>query len=154
MYVHVIMHVYFLHGKNKIGHLKLNNLVWWQDDSSVRFLGINQHHVTWHTITTFISEEDQHICYCSFLNGYELNMATHSSVLAWRIPGTGEPGGLPSMGLHRVGHDWSDLAAAELNIFSCLYFHSSLFIVKAIFNSYLVLCCFFSCSFSIFQYFS
>ena len=39
-------------------------------------------------------------------------MATHSSVLAWRIPGTGEPGGLPSIGLHRVGHDWSDLAAA------------------------------------------
>ena len=38
-------------------------------------------------------------------------MATHSSVLAWRIPGTGEPGGLLSMGLHRVGHDWSDLAA-------------------------------------------
>ena len=40
-------------------------------------------------------------------------MATHSSVLAWRIPGTGEPGGLPSVGLHRVGHDWSDLAAAH-----------------------------------------
>ena len=39
-------------------------------------------------------------------------MATHSSVLAWRIPGTGEPGGLPSMGSHRVGHDRSDLAAA------------------------------------------
>ena len=39
-------------------------------------------------------------------------MATHSSVLAWRIPGTGEPGGLPSTGSHRVGHDWSDLAAA------------------------------------------
>ena len=38
-------------------------------------------------------------------------MATHSSVLAWRIPGMGEPGGLPSVGLHRVGHDWSDLAA-------------------------------------------
>ena len=37
-------------------------------------------------------------------------MATHSSVLAWRIPGTGQPGGLPSMGSHRVGHDWSDLA--------------------------------------------
>ena len=32
-------------------------------------------------------------------------MATHSSVLAWRTPGTGEPGGLPSVGLHRVGHD-------------------------------------------------
>ena len=42
----------------------------------------------------------------------EKEMATHSSVLAWRIPGTGEPGGLLSMGLHRVGHDWSDLAAA------------------------------------------
>ena len=39
-------------------------------------------------------------------------MATHSSVLAWRIPGTGEPSGLPSMGSHSVGHDWSDLAAA------------------------------------------
>ena len=42
----------------------------------------------------------------------EKKMATHSSVLAWRIPGMGEPGGLPSMGSHRVGHDWSDLAAA------------------------------------------
>ena len=42
----------------------------------------------------------------------EKAMATHSSVLAWRIPGTGEPGGLPSMGSHRVRHDWSDLAAA------------------------------------------
>ena len=42
----------------------------------------------------------------------EKEMATHSSVLAWRIPGTVEPGGLPSMGSHRVGHDWSDLAAA------------------------------------------
>ena len=39
-------------------------------------------------------------------------MATHSSVLAWRIPGTGEPGGLPSLGSHRVGHNYSDLAAA------------------------------------------
>jgi len=39
-------------------------------------------------------------------------MATHSSVLAWRIPGMGEPGGLPSMGSHRVGHDGGDLAAA------------------------------------------
>ena len=42
----------------------------------------------------------------------EKAMATHSSVLAWRIPGTGEPGGLPSLGSHRVGHNWSDLAAA------------------------------------------
>ena len=42
----------------------------------------------------------------------EKEMATHSSVLAWRIPGMGEPGGLTSMGSHRVGHDWNDLAAA------------------------------------------
>ena len=46
----------------------------------------------------------------------EKEMATDSSVLAWRIPGTGEPGGLLSMGSHRVGHDWSDLAAAEVII--------------------------------------
>ena len=45
----------------------------------------------------------------------EKEMATHSSVLAWRIPGTGEPGGLPSMGSHKVGHNWSDLAAAAAN---------------------------------------
>ena len=44
----------------------------------------------------------------------EKEMATHSSVLAWRIPGTGEPGGLRSMGLHRVGHGWSDAAAAAV----------------------------------------
>ena len=42
----------------------------------------------------------------------EKEMATHSSVLTWRIPGMGEPGGLSSMGLHRIGHDWSGLAAA------------------------------------------
>ena len=44
----------------------------------------------------------------------EKEMATHSNVIAWRIPGTGEPGRLPSMESHRVGHNWSDLAAAEL----------------------------------------
>ena len=38
-------------------------------------------------------------------HAWEKEMATHSSVLAWKIPGTGEPGGLPSMGSHRVGHD-------------------------------------------------
>ena len=47
-------------------------------------------------------------------------MATHSSVLAWRIPGTGEPGGLPSLGSHRVGHDLHVLAAAAAAIFHCM----------------------------------
>ena len=42
----------------------------------------------------------------------EKEMATHSSILAWRIPGMGEPGGLPSMRSHKVGHDWSDLEVA------------------------------------------
>ena len=42
----------------------------------------------------------------------EKALATHSSTLAWKIPWTEEPGRLPSMGLHRVGHDWSDLTAA------------------------------------------
>ena len=46
------------------------------------------------------------------LYALEKEMATHSSVLAWRVPGMGEPGGLPSIGSLRVGHDWSDLAAA------------------------------------------
>ena len=46
-------------------------------------------------------------------------MAMHSSILAWRIPGTEEPGGLPSMGLHKVGHDWSDLVAAAAAKWAC-----------------------------------
>ena len=54
----------------------------------------------------------------------EEEMATHSSVLAWRIPGMGELGGLPSMGLHRVRHDWSDLAAAAES-WSCQAAHST-----------------------------
>ena len=49
-------------------------------------------------------------------------MATHSSILTWRIPGTEEPVGLPSVGSHRVGHDWHDLAAAAAAaIFHCVY---------------------------------
>ena len=46
------------------------------------------------------------------LHALEKKMATHSSLLAWRSPGTGHPGGLPSMRSHRVGYDWSDSAAA------------------------------------------
>ena len=46
----------------------------------------------------------------------EEEIATHSRILAWRIPGMGEPGGLPSMGSHRVRHDWSDIAAAAASV--------------------------------------
>ena len=58
----------------------------------------------------------------------EKEMATHSSGLAWRIPGMGETGGLPSTGLHRVGHDWSDLAAAAAWLWqrnSCIPSHTT-----------------------------
>ena len=52
---------------------------------------------------------------CTFhFYALDKDMATHSSVLAWRIPETGEPGGLPSMGSHRVGHDW----ALSLSLFT------------------------------------
>ena len=65
----------------------------------------------------------------------EKEMATHPSVLAWRIPGTGEPGGLPSMGSRRVGHDWSDLAAAAeryICVYMCLWIFSHLCIYSSI----------------------
>ena len=51
------------------------------------------------------------------MHALEKEMATHSSILAWRKPGTVEPGGLLSMGSHRVGHDWSDLAAAAAAVY-------------------------------------
>ena len=55
----------------------------------------------------------------------EKEMSTHSSVLVWRIPGTGEPGGLPSLGSLRVGFDWSDLAAAVFHSEKAMAPHSS-----------------------------
>ena len=60
----------------------------------------------------------------------ENEMATHSSVLAWRIPGMEEPGGLPSMGSHRVGHDWSDLAVAAAAIPLHLYMGQTLWLMS------------------------
>ena len=51
------------------------------------------------------SDRTEQLPFTFHLHALEKEMATHSSVLAWRIPGTGEPGGLPSMGSHRVGHD-------------------------------------------------
>ena len=50
----------------------------------------------------------------------EKEMTTHSSILAWRIPGTDEPSGLPSMGSHRIGHNWRDLAGAAAACLSVL----------------------------------
>ena len=66
-----------------------------------------------------------------YFHALEKEMATHSSVLAWRIPGTGEPGGLTSMGSHKVGHDWSNLAAAAgiLYIFWICDFYSYMYCI-------------------------
>ena len=61
---------------------------------------------------------------CTFTfhgHALEKEMAAHFSVLAWRIPGTGEPGRLPSVGSHRVRHDWSDLAARYGYLFNFLF---------------------------------
>ena len=58
------------------------------------------------------SDTTEQLHFHFLLSCIEKEMAAHSSVLAWRIAGTGETGGLPSMGSHRVGHDWRDLAAA------------------------------------------
>ena len=61
----------------------------------------------------------------------EKEMATHSSVLAWRIPGMGEPGGLPSVGSHRIGHDWSDLAAAAAAVAAYLLLRTWIIVSKS-----------------------
>ena len=66
----------------------------------------------------------------------EKEIATHSSVLAWRIPGMAEPGGLPSMGSHRVGHDWRDLAAAAAGN----WFLSLIFLLFPIVFGFLFFC--------------
>ena len=68
------------------------------------------------------------------MHALEKEMATHPSVLAWRIPGTREPGGLLSIGSHRVGYNWTDLAAAAANYrvlvcWTCQFQSSSLFFV-------------------------
>ena len=62
-------------------------------------------------------------------------MATHSSVLAWRIPGMGEPGGLSSMGSHRVGQDWNDLAAAAAAAAAALIGSVMAFVHEGVFLS-------------------
>ena len=74
---------------------------WMEEPGRLQFMGVSKSQ-TWLSDFTFTFHFD----------ALEKEMATHSSVLAWRIPGTGESGRLPSLGSHRVGQDWSDLAAA------------------------------------------
>ena len=76
---------------------------WWATDQGVA------RSQTWLTDFTFTFH----------FHALEKELTTHSSVLAWRIPGRAEPGGLLSMGSHRVRHDWSDLAAAAAIVRHC-----------------------------------
>ena len=68
----------------------------------------------WATVHAVAKSQTQlsNFTFSFHFHALETDMATHSSILAWRIPGTEDPGGLPSIGSHRVGHDLSDLAAA------------------------------------------
>ena len=60
---------------------------------------------SFHSIISSIFSLLSDFTFTFHLHALEKEMTTHSSIVAWRIPGTGEPGGLPSMGSHRVGHD-------------------------------------------------
>ena len=98
-------------------------LKWLSSSSSIRYgtplpyscLGNPMDGEAWwaavHGVTTSQTRLS-HFTFTFHFHALEKEIATHSSVLAWRIPRTWEPGGLPSVGSHRVGHDWSDLAAA------------------------------------------
>ena len=66
-----------------------------------------------HQIIEKAREFQKNIYFCFIDYTKEKEMANHPTILVWRSPGMGEPGGLPSMGSHRVGHDWSELAAAK-----------------------------------------
>ena len=85
---------------------------WWERDE----------HSFWLTLTD--SDTTERLTFTFHFHVLEKEMATHSSILAWRIPGTGEPAGLLSMGSHRVGHDWSDAAAAATNSTKSCYKHT------------------------------
>ena len=73
---------------------------------------------------TRLKQLSMHACY--MYATLEKEMAAHSSVLAWRIPGTEKPGGLLSMGSHRVQHDWNDLAAAMETVTDFIFLGSKI----------------------------
>ena len=94
----------------------------------------------WWAAVHGVTKSQTQLSYFTFtfhFHALEKEMATHSSVLAWRIPGTGEPGGLLSMGSHRVELDWSDLAAAGEKLVDFTYFYISLKTFKETFYSIL-----------------
>ena len=98
----VISNVLILVGEGNGTPLQYSCLenTWTEEPGRLQSMGL----LSWTRLSNFT--------FTFLFHALEKEMATHSSVLAWRIPGTGEPGGLTSMGSHRVGHDWSDLALA------------------------------------------
>ena len=89
--------------------IKIINILYLINFSKIKMINLHKHFDHKRSLNiTFLRD----FTFTFHFHALEKEMATHSSVLAWRIPGTGEPGGLPSMGSHRVGHEWSDLAPA------------------------------------------
>ena len=80
--------------KNETSYLKFKSYPWTEEPGGLQSMGSRG-------VGTRLSD----VTFTFHFPALEKEMATHSSVLAWRIPGTVEPGGLPSMGSHRVGHD-------------------------------------------------
>ena len=98
-------------------YFKIALAVWWSNGTSLQYSCLENPMdggAWWaavHGVTKSQTELND-FPFTFHFHALEKEMATHSSVLAWRIPGTGEPGGLPSLGSHTVGRDWSDLAVA------------------------------------------
>ena len=85
---------------------------WMEEPGRLQSMGSQRIGHDWCDLTSEELDMTERLHFHFSLSSLENEMATHSGVLAWRIPGTPEPGGLPSMGSQRIGHDWSDLAAA------------------------------------------
>jgi len=100
-------HAYWVAEKAMAPHSKTFSwkIPWTEEPGRLQSMGSQRVGHYWATSLSFFT-------FIFHFHALEKEMATHSSVLAWRISGTGKPGGLPSLGSHRVGHDWSDLAAA------------------------------------------
>ena len=102
---------------------------WWRRQwhpTPVLLPGQSHHRGAWWAAVHGVTRSQTRLSDFTFtfhFHALEKEMATHSSVLAWRIPETGEPGGLPSMGLHRVGHDWSDSAGSSWSTRNSLWEH-------------------------------
>ena len=126
--------------------LRYSNSLWRGNSNSLQFSCLENHvdRGAWWAVVHRVSQSRTWLKRLS-MHALEKEMATHSSILAWRIPGTVEPSGLPFLGSHRVGQDCSDLAAAailyallDINYMFCKhFFFPGLGFVSSFFSSYL-----------------